>query len=38
MNFEAEYMIDRLIWRRIVPGVIVIALVVVAFVYLLHSN
>jgi hypothetical protein len=38
MNFEAENMIDRLIWRRIVPGVFVIALLIVAFVYLLHNR
>jgi len=38
MNFEAEKMIDRFIWRRFVPGVIVIALLIVAFVYLLHSR
>jgi predicted amidophosphoribosyltransferase len=37
MNFEAENMIDRFIWRRFVPGVIVVALLVVAFVFLLRS-
>ena len=37
MNFEAESMIDRFIWRRFVPGIIVIALLIVAFVYLLRS-
>lgn len=36
MNMEAEDMIDRLIWRRFVPGVIVVAFVVVALVYLLR--
>jgi hypothetical protein len=38
MNFEAESMIDRLIWRRLLPGVIVIALLVVAFIYLLRTH
>ena len=37
MNFEAESMIDRFFWRRFVPGIIVIALLIVAFVYLLRS-
>jgi len=36
MNFEAENMIEWFIWRRFVPGVILIALLIVAFVYLLH--
>jgi hypothetical protein len=38
MNFEAENMIDRLVWRLFVPGVVVIALVVVAFIFLLRSH
>ena len=38
MNFEAESMIDRFIWRRFLPGIIVIALLVIAFVYLLHTR
>jgi hypothetical protein len=29
-------MIDRLIWRRVVPGVILIALVLIAWVYLVR--
>jgi len=37
MNFEAENMIERFIWRRFVPAVIVIALFVIAFVFLLRS-
>ena len=37
MNFEAENMIDRFIWRRFLPGIIVIALLVIAFVFLLRS-
>jgi hypothetical protein len=38
MNFEAENMIDRLVWRLFVPGVAVIALLVVAFIFLLRSH
>lgn len=30
MNVEAEKMIERFIWRRIVPGVFVIALIAAA--------
>jgi RNA polymerase subunit RPABC4/transcription elongation factor Spt4 len=33
MNFEAEDMIDRLIWRRLVPGIIIVAAAVIAFIY-----
>jgi len=33
LNLEAENMIDRFIWRRVVPGVILIALVLIAWVY-----
>lgn len=36
MNVEAENMIDRFIWRRFVPSVFLLALVVVALVYLLR--
>jgi len=36
MNVEAEDMIDRLIWRRFVPGVILLAFGVVALVYFLR--
>ena len=36
MNMEAENMIDRLIWRRFVPGVILMAFAIVALVYLLR--
>jgi hypothetical protein len=36
LNLEAENMIDRFIWRRFLPGVILIALLVVAFIYLLR--
>ena len=37
MNFEAENMIDRFVWRRLLPGLIVVALLVVAFLYLLRT-
>ena len=37
MNFDAENMIDRFIWRRFLPGFIVVALLIVAFVYLLRT-
>jgi predicted amidophosphoribosyltransferase len=33
LNFDAENKIDRFIWRRFVPFVIVLAFVVVALVY-----
>jgi len=34
LNFEAETMIDRFIWRRFVPGVlVVVVLAVFALVY-----
>lgn len=36
MNFEAENMIDRLIWRRLVPGVLLLVLAAVALVYFLR--
>ena len=36
MNIEAEDMIDRFIWRRFVPGVIVVAFALVALAYLLR--
>jgi predicted amidophosphoribosyltransferase len=36
MNMEAENMIDRFIWRRLLPGIILLALAVVALVYLLR--
>ena len=37
MNVEAENMIDRFIWRRFVPSVLLVAVVVVvALVYLLR--
>ena len=36
VNFEAENMIDRFIWRRLVPGVFLVVFVVVALVYVLR--
>lgn len=33
MNFEAEGMIDRFIWRRLVPGLLLLSLFVIAIVY-----
>jgi predicted amidophosphoribosyltransferase len=33
LNFEAENMIDRFIWRRLMPGLFLVALAVVAFVF-----
>ena len=33
MNMEAENMIDRLIWRRFVPCVVLLALAIIALVY-----
>jgi hypothetical protein len=35
-NIEAENMIDRFIWRRFVPCVILVAVAVVALVYFLR--
>jgi hypothetical protein len=36
LNFEAENMIGRFIWRRLLPGLFLAALAVIAFVYLLR--
>jgi hypothetical protein len=36
LNFEAESSIDRFVWRRLLPGVVVVVLVMVAVVYLLR--
>ena len=35
-NVEAESMIDRFIWRRVVPGIVIVGLVAVALVYWLR--
>ena len=32
-NIEAENMLDRFIWRRFVPGVVLLAFAIVALVY-----
>ena len=37
LNLEAENMIDRFVWRRFVPGLVIVNLLaVVALIYLLH--
>jgi len=36
MNFEAENMIERLIWRRFVPGAILLAGAAFVLVYFLR--
>jgi len=36
LNLEAENLIDRFVWRRFVPGVILLVVAVVALVYLLR--
>jgi hypothetical protein len=36
MNMEAENMIDRFIWRRFVPAVIVMAFAIAVLVYFLR--
>ena len=36
LNFEAEHLIDRFIWRRLLPSLVLITLVVVAVVYMLR--
>ena len=38
LNFEAESMIDRLIWRRVLPGLIIVVLAVVVLIYYLRSH
>jgi hypothetical protein len=39
LNFEAENMIDRFIWRRVAPGVlVVVVLAVVALAYWLTND
>ena len=35
LNFEAENMIDRFFWRRLVPGLVLLLLVVAVLAYLL---
>ena len=36
LNFEAENMIDRFVWRRLLPGAILIATAAVVVVFLLR--
>ena len=36
LNFEAETMIDRFIWRRLMPSLVLIAVALIALVYLLR--
>jgi hypothetical protein len=36
MNFEAESMIDRFIWRVLLPSVLLLVFLVTALVYLLR--
>ena len=38
MNFEAESMIDRFIWRLVFPGLFIVLLAVVALIYYLRSH
>jgi hypothetical protein len=35
-NLEAEKMIERFIWFRVVPGVILVALLLIAWIYLVR--
>lgn len=36
LNLEAENMIDGFIWRRVVPGVVLVALLLIAWVFLVR--
>ena len=36
LNFEAENMIDRFVWRLLVPCLIVVVIAVIALVYFLR--
>jgi len=36
LNFEAENMIDRFVWRRLLPGLFVVVAALIAIVYLLR--
>jgi len=38
LNFEAENMIDRFIWRRLVPSLFLFVVAVVALTYWLRSH
>lgn len=37
LNLEAENMIDRFVWRRVVPALVIVAMAVVVLVYLLRQ-
>ncbi|HEX6043623.1 MAG TPA: hypothetical protein VFZ22_03985 [Pyrinomonadaceae bacterium] len=36
LNVEAENMIDRFVWRRLVPGLFLLVVVLAAVIYLLR--
>ena len=38
LNFEAENMIDRFVWRLVVPSVLMVVMVLLVLVYLLASG
>jgi len=38
MNFEAENMIDRFICRRVLPGLSIVVLAIIALIYYLRSH
>ena len=38
MNFEAENMIDRFVWRLLVPGVLWVVMALVVIVYLVLTK
>lgn len=36
LNFEAENMIDRFVWRRLVPGLVIVLVAAIVLVYLIR--
>jgi RNA polymerase subunit RPABC4/transcription elongation factor Spt4 len=36
MNVEAEAMIERFVWRRLVPGIIIVVVGAAAIIYLIR--
>jgi hypothetical protein len=38
LNLEAENMIDRFVWRRLVPSVVIVMLAVAIVFYLIRQN
>ncbi len=36
LNFDAEKMIDRLVWQRVVPGVAILMVAAITLIYLLR--